>query len=143
MNILFVDDTPESKIQEAINYLTSKQVKFSHSICLSSNSALRFISTHLNQIDLAVIDLGLPLFDGSHNYQKIGGLEIIENILLETLDIPIIINSSTTIEFVNGETEKEHFNYYSPAIIEHVPLLDGKWFYEFLSNNLSEKIELK
>lgn len=143
MNILFVDDTPESKIQEAIDYLISKQVKFSYSIYLSSNRALRFISTHLNEVDLAVIDLGLPLFDGSHNYQEIGGLEIIENILIETLDIPIIINSSTTIEFANGETEKEHFNYFHPAIIEHVPLLDGKWLYEFLNKNLSEKMELK
>lgn len=135
MNILFIDDHPESKVKEAINYLSDK-VKFNYTILKSSSSALFYISQHLNEVDLVVVDLGLPRFDNGHDYDKMAGWNIVESILLETLSIPIIINSTTKIEPCTGQTEEEYFKFYHPAIIKHVFSLEGKWLYDFIEKHL-------
>ena len=38
MNIIFVDDQPEFKVQEAIKYLKEKKLKFDYSIFKSSKT---------------------------------------------------------------------------------------------------------
>ena len=142
MNIVFVDDQPEYKIQEAIKYLKEKNLNFDYSIFKSSNSALRYIVENLSKIDLIVLDLGLPkIDDNNYLYDKYEGLFVLEQILDKTKDIPIIINSTTVIRHDNYKTEKEYFKNFSPAVIEHVEHLTGFYLYEFLETYLSEKIE--
>ena len=143
MNIVFVDDQPEYKIQEAIRYLKEKKLNFDYSIFKSSNSALRYVIKNLSKIDLIVLDLGLPKIDDNNFlYDKYEGLFVLEQILRKTKDIPIIINSTTVIRHENYKTEKEYFKNFSPAVIEHVEKLTGFYLYEFLETYLSEKIEL-
>ena len=142
MNIVFVDDQPELKVQEAIKYLKEKKLNYDYSIFKSSNSALRYITTNLANIDLIVLDLGLPKTeDNNYLYDKYEGLFILEQILRKTKDIPIIINSTTIIKPSEGKTEKEYFKTFSPAVIEHVEYLSGFYLFEFLETYLSEKIE--
>ena len=143
MNIVFVDDQPEYKIQEAIKYLKEKNLNFDYSIFKSSNSALRYIVENLSKIDLIVLDLGLPkIDDNNYLYDKYEGLFVLEQILRKTKDIPIIINSTTVIRHENYKTEKEYFKSFSPTVIEHIEHLTGFYLYEFLETYLSEKIEL-
>jgi len=142
MNIVFVDDQPEYKIQEAIKYLKEKNLNFDYSIFKSSNSALRYIVENLSKIDLIVLDLGLPkIDDNNYLYDKYEGLFVLEQILDKTKDIPIIINSTTVIRHDNYKTEKEYFKNFSPAVIEHVEHLTGFYLYEFLETYLCEKVE--
>lgn len=145
MHILFIDDMPDIKVKSAIYYLEAKKIKFSYTICKSINSALRYFAKHFSEIDLIVVDFGLPQFDGDKRYiDQYGGLDVIDEIVLhkEVIDIPIIINSTTKVEPNDGSTEKEYFSFYAPAIIEHVDKLDGKWLLEFLKSHFKEKIEL-
>ena len=143
MNIVFVDDQPELKVQEAIKYLKEKKLNYDYSIFKSSNSALRYVVENLSKIDLIVLDLGLPkIDDNNYLYDKYEGLFVLEQILSKTKDIPIIINSTTVIRHDNYKTEKEYFKNFSPAVIEHVEHLTGFYLYEFLETYLSEKIEL-
>ena len=143
MTILFVDDLPDIKVQPAIDYLNSQNIKFDYVICKSIYSAIRYIKEHTSDIDLAVIDFGLPVDDNSLRFRQYGGLDIIDYILdtLE-LDIPIIINSTSHIEMLNNEDEEAYFTDYENSLIEHVDNLNGQWLYEFLKEHLKEKLEL-
>lgn len=142
MNILFVDDQPELKVQEAIKYLKEKKLNFDYSIFKSSNSALNYIVENLSKIDLLVLDLGLPKSDdNNYLYDKYEGLFVLEQILRKTKDIPIIINSTTIIKPYDGKNEKEYFKTFSPAVIEHVEYLTGFYLFEFLETYLDDKIE--
>lgn len=144
MHILFIDDMPDFKVESSICYLEQK-IKFSYNICKSINSALRYFTKHSSEIDLIIIDLGLPQFDGDKSdINQYGGLDVINEIVFrkKVLDIPIIINSTTKIEPSDGSTEKEYFSFYAPAIIEHVDKLDDKWLLEFLKSHFNDKIEL-
>ncbi len=142
MNIIFVDDQPEFKVQEAIKYLKEKKLKFDYSIFKSSNSALRYIVEKLSKIDLIILDLGLPkIDDNNYLYDKYEGLFVLEQILSKTKDIPFIINSTTIIKHENYKTEKEYFKNFSPALIEHVEKLTGFYLFEFLETYLGEKVE--
>lgn len=148
MNILIVDDQPDLKVQHALDYLNSKKIKFDYELFLCVNSALRYLDKHLSEVDLAIIDLGLSWFDGGLIRSEIEGLNIITEILkrnlMENLSVPVIINSTTEIEGANGETEEEYFKSFTEEMnqkIEHVDCLEGPWLYEFLQNNIGEKIE--
>ena len=149
MNILIVEDQPKLKVEPALEYLKLKKVKFDYKIFLSIGAALRYMHDNLSKVDLAIVDLGLPWYDGEPIKSKVEGMDIIYEIMHknfeENLSIPIIINSTTKIEGVNGETEEEYFkNYFGEEFkmkIEHVDCLKGSWLYEFLQNNMSEKME--
>ena len=141
MNILFVDDRPEIKIKYAIDFLKSKNLKFDYNVFKGVNSATCYICDNISKVDLAVIDLGLPILDDGFGYHEINGLQLIETILSITSDVLIIINSTTDIKSLKGITEEEYFKKFSPAIISHVEYLDGEWLYDFLNEHLKEKIE--
>ena len=146
MNILFVDDVPDFKVNDTINYLETNKIKFSYKICKSINSSLRYLVSNKNEIDLIVLDLGLPRFYDNHNfkyYYPYGGLEIIDEMFRKKLfNIPIIINSTTKLELSDNTTEKEFFSFYSPIFIEHVDKLEGEWLVKFIKTYLNEKMEL-
>ena len=143
MTILFVDDLPDIKVRPAIDYLNAQNIKFDYVICKSIYSAIRYIKEHTSDIDLAVIDFGLPVDDNSFRFRQYGGLDIIDYILdtLE-LDIPIIINSTSHIKMLNNGDEEDYFSDYENSLIEHVDNLTGQWLYEFLKEHLKEKLEL-
>lgn len=129
MNILFVDDLPEFKIQKTIEYLETQGVQFDYKIAKSVNSAGRYVAKNKDNIDLAVVDLGLPWFDDGDNFDKFNGLVVVAQILRCNVSIPVIINSTTEIP-----DEEEFFEPYieKNAVIEHVHSLNGKWLIEFM-----------
>jgi len=130
MHILIVDDCPEFKVQHVIRYFESKKLDFSYEIVKSYHSASKYIAEHVNEIELAIVDLGLPMFDNGENYNELEGLVIVDRILRKKISIPIIINSTTEIP-----NEAEYFERYTNrnAIIKHVQFLDGKWLIDFIS----------
>lgn len=97
MNILFVDDLPEYKVDYIVEGLLHKNLHFSYEICKSACTAFRYIVKHLNEIDLAIIDLGLPNFDNELPDSDVYGLEVVEFLLRKNMNIPIIIHSTTEI----------------------------------------------
>jgi len=129
MNILFVDDLPEFKVQKAIEHLKLQGVQFSYEIVKSVNSAVRYLVNHKDEIDLAVVDLGLPWFDEGDEFDKLNGLVVVAQILRYKVTIPVIINSTTEIQeeedFLERYTNKN-------AVVKHVQSLDGEWLIEFL-----------
>lgn len=129
MQILFVDDQPAFKVYKAIHYLQNENFNFDYKIVNSVNSALEYIDTYLNDIDLAVVDLGLPMYDNGLKFDNLNGLKVVDKILKRNLNIPIIINSTTPIpnkeSFIQSYIEQS-------AHIEHVKLLDGKWLMDFI-----------
>ena len=142
MNIVFVDDHPVLKVKGAIKQLSMK-IKFNHSIFKCSNSALRYIMKNLSDIDLIVLDLGLPKFDDDpDSYNKYEGLFLLKQILQQANDMPVIINSSTIIKLEGYKTESDYLKQFGPAIIEHVEQLNGYYLFEFIKTYLRTKIEL-
>lgn len=129
MNILFVDDYPEIKVRQAIEYLEQKGLDFTYTIAKSYHSAVKYLSKNLKSTDLAVIDLGLPLHDNGDNYSKLEGLNLVSLICWRNKKIPIIINSNTEIP-----DEEEYLEPYiaEGANIQHVKTLYGEWLYEFI-----------
>lgn len=131
MNILFVDDQPEIKVRQAIEYLEQKQLDFTYTIAKSYHSAVKYLSKNLKKTDLAVIDLGLPIYENGDGYSKLEGVNIISLICWRNNKMPIIINSTTDIP-----DEEEYLKPYisEGANIQHVKTLYGEWLYEFIKN---------
>ena len=129
MRILIVDDKPKFRVQPTINFLREKNVDFNYTIVKSVNSALQYIDEHLNEIDLAIIDLGLPHFDNDRRFSELNGLLVIEHLLEKTIDIPIIINSEKRVV-----KEKSRLKPYikQGAVIQHLNFLTGEWLVEFM-----------
>ena len=128
MNILFVDDQPVLKVEHAINHLKTKGIEFSLVVEKSVNSAIRYINTHKNEIDLAFVDLGLPIFNNGEGYAPLEGLYVIDFIYRKNPKVPIIINSSTVIP-----DEEAYLNDRFPeATIVHVHNLDFEWFEDYV-----------
>lgn len=97
MHIMFVDDNPYEKVEHLISYLEQCSTEFTYVIINSSKSAARYILEHGSDIDLAVIDLGLPMFDNGSEYHALRGLDVIDVIYRKFPIIPIIINSTTDV----------------------------------------------
>jgi len=136
MNILIVDDMPNIKVTNAIDYLKSQNLNFNYEITKSSSSGLLYLRNHSNEIDLLILDLGLPLYDNGSDYSELEGLFIIEEIDRLELSIPIIINSSTKIP-----DEEQYLKDLRDCgiIIEHVKELYGEWLHEFIQNKIQTK----
>ena len=130
MNILFVDDQPEIKVQQAIEYLERKELDFTYTIAKSYHSAVKYLSKNLKRTDLAVIDLGLPIYENGDGYSKLEGVNLISLICWRNNRTPIIINSTTEIP-----DEEEYLEPYiaEGANIQHVKTLYGEWLYEFIN----------
>ena len=131
MHILFVEDEPSFKIDHVIEYLKLKNIELSYVIHKSYHGACRYILEHLSEIDLAVVDLGLPLFDDGSHYDKLEGLNVVNFLMQKTLNIPVIINSTTKIP-----DEQEYIEDYASegAKIIHVESLNFEWFEQYLKN---------
>lgn len=141
MNICIIEDQPKFKVQEAINYLKEKKIKFNYIIFKNSSSALQYLMTNLSNINLIILDLGLPKLENGNYYNKYEGLFILNKILSKTKKIPIIINSTTAIHTEDYTNEKEYLKNLNPAIVEHIDRLTGYYLYEFIKIYLDDKIE--
>lgn len=128
-HILFVEDKPKIKLNSAITYLKNREVDFTYQIKNSVNSALLYLDTHKDEIDLVVLDLGLPQFDDGSGYKELNGLLVMERLLKKHYHIPVVINSTTKIP-----DEKNRLKPYTEkgAVIQHLHYLYGDWLYEFL-----------
>lgn len=132
MNILIVDDYPETKVRQAIQYLEQKKVDFTYTIVKSYNSAAKYIAKHIKEVDLAIVDLGLPWFDGDIVKDNLEGIHVVSLIAYKSKgNVPVIINSTTAIP-----DEEEYLKQYTDegANIQHVKTLYGEWLYEFINN---------
>ena len=129
MNVLFVDDRPVLKVYHIICQLNYTNTNFSFEIVKSVNSACRYIVEHSNQIDLIVLDLGLPLSDNGANYDSLNGLLVVKEMMRKHINIPIIINSCTEIP-----NEKNYLKQCKDnnIVIMHAEFLNGKILTEFM-----------
>jgi len=129
MNILFIEDMPEAKINHLIEYLKKQDLVFSYEITKSSSNAMRYLFKHFHEIDLIILDLGLPFSDDGSEYDSLGGLFIIEELMRKNIKMPVIINSTTEIL-----DEKELFEKYRKqnGIIEHISELKGDFLFDFI-----------
>lgn len=97
MHIMFVDDNPMDKVDHLVRYLKENDAEFTYDIVKSVESAVQYLAKNINQIDLAVLDLGLPMYDNGSGYSSLAGLAIVEKIIAENPKIPVIINSTTEV----------------------------------------------
>ena len=148
INILVVEDQPKFIVEDALNYLKAKNLNFEITLCLSAVSSMRYLRKNLAEIDLAIVDLGIPFFEGEFVKSSTEGFDVVQEI--ERLvkrrkkdKLPIIINSTTKIEFSDGTTEEDYFasSKERGLIIEHVDCLEGAYLYEFIEKNMPEKVE--
>ena len=96
MNILFVDDQPENKIDNFTQYLSEIDKEFSFKIVKCSNMAKKYITENSEKIDLIVLDLGLPMFKDGYGYDKLEGINVIKLMLRKNITtIPVIIKVLT------------------------------------------------
>lgn len=98
MHILFVDDKPNEKLCDIIPYMEAQCSEFTYDVVKSELSACAYLKEHQGAIDLAVVDLGLPLSDNGDEYHYLRGMEVIDEISRKYSKIPVLINSTTTVE---------------------------------------------
>ncbi len=132
MNILIIDDVPKFKVHTAIEYLKSQSVDFNCEIMENCCDGLRYLRKNSNEIDLVIVDLGLPFYEDETKYNELEGLIIIEEIKRLNLNIPIIINSTTKLP-----DEEQYLKTFKDngIIVEHVDALYGGWLYDFIQDN--------
>ena len=129
INILFVDDMPEFKIYSTIKELKEKNIDFTYEIVGSLNSACRYLKAHENEIDLVILDLGLPFFDNGDGYGSLNGLKLVDEIFRRKIKVPIIINSTTQIPNEEQYLKRCPDN----TKIQHVHVLEADWLIEFFT----------
>ena len=139
MKILIAEDTPEFKIYGALEELKKKNIEFQYDIFPCATKTLRAVKERLAEYDLAIIDLGLPMFDNEPVKSDIEGFNIVKEIIRrcrkDDLHIPIIINSTTKLKGTNGESEEQLLSCYADQIIEHVDQVSGSWLYNFIQEH--------
>ena len=104
MNILIVEDVPETKLMGYEELLYALKVKYK--IVGSKEEAINYIEekclknnvSNENCIDGIILDLGFPEFKNGRNYDEKMGLQVIEYLKKYEINIPVIINSTTKIK---------------------------------------------
>lgn len=98
MKILVVEDNLlKRKFVE--EFLSAR--KIDTIVSFSVNSAIKEIVERLNEFSGIILDLGLTSYDDSMDYDSKRGLDLVEELTRREIDIPILINSSTTINLPN------------------------------------------
>ena len=80
LKILIVEDQPAFKVEDALDYLKFKNLKCEIKMFSSAVSSMRYIRDNLSEIDLAIIDLGIPYFENEPIRSKTQGFEVIQEI---------------------------------------------------------------
>lgn len=59
----------------------------------AQNPSLKYISENPDDIDAIILDIGLPLFENSNNYNIDAGKEILQELKILNFNIPVLICS--------------------------------------------------
>ena len=96
--ILIVEDQPELKVEMLLKLLESDKIKFEYEIVKSVTSAKRYLHKRANEVDVIIMDLGLPIFDGELVTNLLEGVHLIYDLEDFDVKVPVVINSTTSKE---------------------------------------------
>lgn len=134
MHILFVDDSPAIKVQNAIDFLKrNTELDFTYEIIGNVEDSFSYIEEHKEEISLMVVDLGIPVNSKGEDYDSLNGMNVISYGITYAKNIPIIINSTTKMP---DESEFLSNCQKMGVTIEHVQYLDGEWLLSFIKENV-------
>ena len=131
--ILIVEDQPELKVEMLINILKIERVKFEYEIVGSVTSAKRYLANRKNKVDVIIMDLGLPTFDGEFVSNLLEGSKLIDDLDYFDVKCPVVINSTTSIPNFEGkksEWERNGLEIYKTDFILNM----RNWFINFLNS---------
>ena len=130
--ILIVEDQPELKVEMLLKLLESDKIKFEYEIVKSVTSAKRYLHKRANEVDVIIMDLGLPIFDGELVTNLLEGVHLIYDLEDFDVKVPVVINSTTSIP--NFERQKADWEMMGLEIYKTDFILNMRqWFVKFLS----------
>ncbi len=130
--ILIVEDQPELKVEMLLRLLESDKIKFEYEIVKSVTSAKRYLHKRANEVDVIIMDLGLPTFDGELVTNLLEGVHLIYDLEDFDVKVPVVINSTTSIP--NFERQKADWEMMGLEIYKTDFILSMRqWFIKFLS----------
>ncbi len=136
LKMLIVEDYPHSKVDPAVKYLDSIGLKFESTLCKNILDAQVYLKNNKADIDILILDLGLPWSKGGFTTDLFSGLTILDELKRQEINLPTIINSDTEIPKEKMEPYESYF-----TIIKKVNKLEGDWLLKFLDKNLESKVE--
>ena len=130
--ILIVEDQPELKVEMLLRLLETNKIKFEYEIVNSVTSAKRYLHKRANEVDVIIMDLGLPTFDGELVTNLLEGVRLIYDLEDFDVKVPVVINSTTSIP--NFEGQKADWEMMGLEIYKTDFILNMRqWFIKFLS----------
>ncbi len=130
--ILIVEDQPELKVEMLLRLLEKDKIKFEYEIVKSITSAKRYLHKRANEVDVIIMDLGLPIFDGELVTNLLEGVHLIYDLEDFDVKVPVVINSTT--EIPNFERQKADWEMVGLEIYKTDFILNmRRWFVKFLS----------
>ena len=130
--ILIVEDQPELKVEMLLKLLESDKIKFEYEIVKSVTSAKRYLHKRANEVDVIIMDLGLPTFDDELVTNLLEGVHLIYDLEDFDVKVPVVINSTTSIP--NFERQKADWEMMGLEIYKTDFILNMRqWFVKFLS----------
>ena len=130
--ILIVEDQPELKVEMLLKLLEADKIKFEYEIVKSVTSAKRYLHKRANEVDVIIMDLGLPTFDGELVTNLLEGVHLIYDLEDFNVKVPVVINSTTSIP--NFERQKADWEMMGLEIYKTDFILNMRqWFVKFLS----------
>lgn len=64
----------------------------------SVNPGINYVLQHKEELSGIILDLGLTTYDDSMDYEEKRGLDLVVELKRQNIDIPVLINSITTID---------------------------------------------
>lgn len=130
--LLIVEDQPELKVEMLLRLLETNQIKFEYEIVNSVTSAKLYLHKRANEVDIIIMDLGLPTFDGEMVTNLLEGVNLIYDLEDFDIKVPVVINSTTDIP--NFEKQKSEWEMRGLEIYKTDYILNMiQWFFKFLS----------
>ena len=88
--LVLVEDR-EEKAKNIIKVLEREGIEYIQ--FKAQNPSLKYISENHDDIDAIILDICLPLFENSNNYNLDAGKEILQELKILDFNIPVLINS--------------------------------------------------
>lgn len=95
MKILVVEDEAYKRVC-IVDFLEARNIKVHWEY--SVKPAMRYAIQNPKEISGIILDLGLTTTEDSLDYDWVRGLDLVERLHFEKINIPILINSSTEID---------------------------------------------
>ena len=100
MKILIVEDSVWKR-EQLVEFLEKEKIEFEVSEYV--NNALRYIRANKTDIAGIILDLGLESMPGAHDAKPYRGLDVVKEMKILKLNIPVLINSTTELQMVSAE----------------------------------------